>query len=374
MAAPICAQHVPIPTPISMSEAAIAATGPEPIVTKSPANPAAVRSGPSMITVRDRTGETRALRSVPVVHERDRGAEERGARPCRFGVGDRADAEHARADEREPPEGHARRAHVVRHGPGQDAPRERAGHQRDRRHDPERHAPEPEPRQDAADDGPAERRDRPRAGDRGEHALPQGFGEELAHQGVRRSDQDAAAETLHRASSDDHRHARRGGADRRAHDEHADREEAGDDDQSREEERRPTGARPGGGLHGRDIPPPSAAVNDRRLRSQRKSPRNHPARSRTIGASARESHAAGSLPWRKASLIALSSPHTRWPVSESTRVMTMPGGGVNGGGGALRIAFTMTSAQIGSAMSAPVSPIERASSVPTHTPTTRSGV
>ena len=71
MAAPMCAQHVPIPTPISMSDAAIAATGPEPIVKKSPPNPAAVRSGPSMTTVRDRVGETRALRSVPVVHESD---------------------------------------------------------------------------------------------------------------------------------------------------------------------------------------------------------------------------------------------------------------------------------------------------------------
>lgn len=48
-----------------MSDAVIATTGPAPIVKKRPANPLAVRIGPSMITVRARAGETRALRSVP---------------------------------------------------------------------------------------------------------------------------------------------------------------------------------------------------------------------------------------------------------------------------------------------------------------------
>ena len=71
MAVPMWAQHVPIPIPTSMSDTAIAATGPVAIVKKRPVNPAALRRGPSMITVRDRAGETRALRSVPVVHESD---------------------------------------------------------------------------------------------------------------------------------------------------------------------------------------------------------------------------------------------------------------------------------------------------------------
>src|SRR5262249_51958515 len=51
-----------------------------------------------------------------------------------------------------------------------------------------------------------------------------------------------------------------------------------------------------------------------------------------MGASTIDSHSAGSLPWRNASLIPGSLPQARWPVAESTRVMTMPGGGRNGGG------------------------------------------
>jgi len=71
MAVPMCAQHVPIPMPTSMSEAAMAATGPAPIVKKRPAKPVAIRSGPSTITVRARTGVTWALRIVPIVHDSD---------------------------------------------------------------------------------------------------------------------------------------------------------------------------------------------------------------------------------------------------------------------------------------------------------------
>ena len=71
MAVPMWAQHVPMPTPTSMSDTAIATTGPELIVKKRPANPVAVRTGPSMITVCARAGETRALRSVPAVHDSD---------------------------------------------------------------------------------------------------------------------------------------------------------------------------------------------------------------------------------------------------------------------------------------------------------------
>ena len=72
--------------------------------------------------------------------------------------------------------------------------------------------------------------------------------------------------------------------------------------------------------------------------------------------------------------LADSLPQARRPVSQSTDVMTIPGGGVNEEGGDRRRPFCITSAQIGSAMSAPVRPIGRASSAPTHTPTTRSGV
>ena len=51
--------------------AAIAATGPGAIVKNSPANPAAITSGPSAITVRIRTADTWALRIEPSVHESD---------------------------------------------------------------------------------------------------------------------------------------------------------------------------------------------------------------------------------------------------------------------------------------------------------------
>ena len=100
----------------------------------------------------------------------------------------------------------------------------------------------------------------------------------------------------------------------------------------------------------------------------------HRVRSRAIGSSASDSQCWGSLPARNASLIADSLPQARRPVSQSTDVMTIPGGGVNEEGGDRRRPFCITSAQIGSAMSAPVRPIGRASSAPTHTPTTRSGV
>src|SRR5207253_413557 len=50
-------------------------------------------------------------------HGRDRGGQERSARPCAFRVRDRADTEHARADERESFKGHSRRSRGARPRP-----------------------------------------------------------------------------------------------------------------------------------------------------------------------------------------------------------------------------------------------------------------
>ena len=71
MAAPTCAQAVPIPPPIRISDAAIAPIGPELIVRTRPTNPTAVRSGPRTTAQRTRAGGTNALSSVPVVHASD---------------------------------------------------------------------------------------------------------------------------------------------------------------------------------------------------------------------------------------------------------------------------------------------------------------